>query len=329
MIKFIFTLDYEIYGNGTGTLRELVLDPTKRMGELFAEFGAPFVVFAEALEFQKIEEQHTDADISEVRAQLRDLRAKGHEIGLHLHPWWANARLENGSWRLDWNERNLCTAAPERIDQIVREAIDYLRDALGDPGFSPVSFRNGLWLMQPTLNIARALARHGIKIDSSVFKGGVTRELGLDYRPALRNGASWWFSNDVNVEQPQGLLRELPIHTEMVPFWKMLRRKRLGLHRKVPAAPYGTPVPSRWRDYLRLTYPRKLDFCRMSFDELRAAMAPVLQQDTLAPAVERIIVAIGHSKDLVDFETLRSLLSYLQDSQILVTSFDNELRHSR
>ena len=37
MIECIFTLDYEIYGNGQGTLRDLVLDPTRRLAELFQE----------------------------------------------------------------------------------------------------------------------------------------------------------------------------------------------------------------------------------------------------------------------------------------------------
>src|SRR5438552_6310746 len=91
MIEFIFTLDYEIYGNGQGSLRKLVLDPTQRLAEVFEEFDAPFVVFAEAVEFAKIEEARSDPDITAVRAQLRELRTGGHEIGLHLHPWWAGA----------------------------------------------------------------------------------------------------------------------------------------------------------------------------------------------------------------------------------------------
>ena len=56
MIECIFTLDYEIYGNGQGSLRDLVLDPTQRLAEVFQEFDAPFVVFAEAVEFAKMEE---------------------------------------------------------------------------------------------------------------------------------------------------------------------------------------------------------------------------------------------------------------------------------
>src|SRR5580700_8658122 len=130
MPEFVFTLDYEIYGNGSGSLRDLVLDPTERLAEIFAEFDVPFVVFAEAVEFAKIEEAQCDPDSAGVRAQIRDLHSAGHEIALHLHPWWANARYEDGRWILDWSERVISALAPDRIETIVTDAIQYLREAL-------------------------------------------------------------------------------------------------------------------------------------------------------------------------------------------------------
>src|SRR6266567_8375562 len=119
MIDCVFTLDYEIYGNGEGALRDLVLDPTRRLAELFHEFGAPFVVFAEAVEFARMEETQSDPDTAGVRAQLCQLRRAGHEIALHLHPWWANARYEDGRWRFDWSERSICTLELDRVEAIV------------------------------------------------------------------------------------------------------------------------------------------------------------------------------------------------------------------
>ena len=35
MIQCIFTIDYEIYGNGTGSLKELVYDPAKKLAAIF------------------------------------------------------------------------------------------------------------------------------------------------------------------------------------------------------------------------------------------------------------------------------------------------------
>jgi hypothetical protein len=321
MVEIIFTLDYEIYGNGRGSLRELVIEPTEQLAAIFKQHAAPLVIFAEAVEFDKIEHAQSDPSSSDVCRQLRHLRTAGHEIALHLHPWWANARFEQGLWHLDWSERNICALPQQRIEAIVAGAIGYLRAALNDPGYVPHSFRGGLWLMQPTENMARVLSRHGIRADSSVFKGGRTRALGLDYRPALQNDSHWRFSTDVNVPDASGSLLEVPIHTEMVPFWEMLGRKRLQVQKKVPVASNGSPLPARWRDFLRLRYPRKLDFCRMTAPEMRAVMERILHETRPRQSKLTPVVAIGHSKDLVDFDAIRQFLAFLRDNSIAVTTF--------
>lgn len=319
-MECVFTLDYEIYGNGEGSLRELVLDPTQRLAELFREFSAPFVVFAEALEFAKMEEFRIDPDTEELRAQLRQLRGCGHEIALHLHPWWANARYVDGRWRLDWSERNICTLKQGRVDAIVGAAIHYLRDSLNDPSFTPISFRGGLWTMQPTTVMATVLARHGIRVDSSVFKGGRIRALGLDYRPAMGNEGFWRFGLDVNVPDPNGALWEIPIHTRMVPFWQMLGGKRLKIHTKMHSGG-DAPLPNRWRDFVRFRYPRKLDFCRMTFQEMRNAIEGAIRDQRVRADEHCPIVAIGHSKDFVDSTAVRDFLRFLRERSIQVTTF--------
>jgi len=324
MIECIFTLDYEIYGNGQGSLRDVVLDPTQRLAEVFQAFDAPFVVFVEAVEFARMEKAQSDPDTAGVRAQLRELRAAGHEIALHLHPWWANARYEGGRWHLDWSERNIGTLEPERVEAIVSGAIRYLRESLNDPHFTPLSFRSGLWMMQPTPVIAKVLTRHGVEVDSSLFRGGRVRGLGLDYRPAMANGSAWRFSNDVNVPDPHGALLEIPIHTQMVPFWRMLGGKRLKLHSKTRKSSEGSPLPRNWRDFVRLRYPRKLDFCRMTFAEMRKAITGVLQEEQGRKECSPI-VAIGHSKDFVDPDAVRIFLAFLQERDVAVTTFSRML----
>ena len=321
MVECVFTLDYEIYGSGNGSLRDLVLNPTRRLAQLFQKFQAPFVVFVEAAEFAKMEESQSDPDTAEVRSQLRELREAGHEIGLHIHPWWANAHYEAGHWKLDWTEQNICTLEPDRVEAIVSGAVRYLRAGLDDPQFTPVSFRSGLWLMQPTPTITKVLVRHGIRVDSSVYKGGRVRSLGLDYRPALANGGLWCFRDDVNVPDPQGKLVEMPIYTQQVPFWQMLGRKRLKLQRKADTASQNTPQPRSWHDFLRFRYPRKLDFCRMTFREMRGVMQNVLEGRKGTKSERNLVVAIGHSKDFVDSDAVRCFLEFLKEQAVPVTTF--------
>ncbi len=284
MLECAFTIDYEIYGNGDGSLKELVLEPARQLKTIFDRAGAKFVVFVEAAEFEKIETERTDPAISEVKDQIREFYQEGFEIALHLHPQWCNARYQDNRWNLDYMEYNLCTLPEQRITEIVGRSIAYLRKVVDVPDFTPLSFRAGNWLFQPTAAAARVLAKHGIKVDSSVFKGGRQHKHNLDYRLAINNGDYWRFGDDVTIPDPAGSLLEIPIYTRMVPFWQMITAKRVGLQRKANAG--AATAKSRFNrvlDLLRFRQPLKFDFCRMTLDELVVMMNKLIKEDQRNP----------------------------------------------
>jgi hypothetical protein len=323
MIECVFTLDYEIYGNGEGSLNDLMYEPTKKLMQIFEEAGLRFVCFVEAVELEKIEEFRPDASIYNIRNQIWELHNRGFEIALHLHPQWSRAKRKNERWLVDYSEYNLCVLPRERVVQVVAGAIDYLRKTLELPTFTPLAYRAGNWLFQPTRTVASVLIEHGIKIDSSVFKGGVQHGHKLDYRLAGKNGPFWTFRDDVNVAEPAGALLEIPIYTEMVPSWKLITQKRLGLQKNSFGAGKGVRQKfSRIRDLIRLQQPLKFDFCRMTRSELISMMDRAIVEDRQRPELFRPMVAIGHSKDLVDFESVKSFLFYLVDKGIAVSTFE-------
>lgn len=323
MIECIFTIDYEIYGNGEGSLRELVYEPAERLAALFRKHEKRFVAFVEAAELEMIEAEGTDPAIDLVKAQIRKFYREGFEIGLHLHPQWYNAKRENGRWLLDNAEYNLCVLSRERIEEIVERSIVYIRAILGEADYSPMSFRAGNWLLKPARNVAAVLAAKNIKVDSSVFKGGLRHQHGLDYRRALKNGDYWKFKEEVDVPEKQGILTELPIYTRMVPFWKLLNSKRITMEQKGSAGQTGRQRLYRLLDILRFWHPLKLDICRMTIDELTGMIDAVIQEDRTDPSVFRPVVAIGHTKELIDFETVERFLSYLGQRGITVSTFQN------
>jgi len=322
MIEFIFTIDYEIYGNGEGSLKELVYEPAEKIKDIFEKWNARFVAFIEVAEIEMIEAIYTDQAIDLVKHQINDFYRNGFELGLHLHPQWYNAGYENGKWRLDYDEYNLCTLPGDRIKEIVDRSIAYLQKLLGLSDFTPFSFRAGNWLFQPTRTIAKVLVDHGIKVDSSVFKGGLQHQHKLDYRRALKNGYCWPFMDDVNVPDPQGQLIEFPIYAKMVPVWKLPTTKRIGLQLKVLTKIRAIKERFiRILDFIRLYHPLKLDFCRMTMKELTYVLAKEIQKDQINPGQFRPIIAIGHTKDLIDIETVDSLLQYLRTKDIPISTF--------
>ena len=328
MIECIFTIDYEIYGNGQGSLRELVYEPAERLKEIFRKWNVRFVIFVEVAELEMIESKGTDPAIDLIKNQIKDFYREGFELGLHLHPQWYNARYENGRWLLDYSEYNLCVLPRERIVQITDRSINYLRYVLGVSDFTPISFRSGNWLFQPTKTAAKVIAEMGIKVDSSVFKGGLQHQHNLDYCRALRNGYYWRFNEHVDVPDPSGSLIELPIHTQMIPIWKMFNTKRISIERKATSSsPNGKCQTIRKKiyrlmDFLRFRYPLKFDFCRMTLNELTGIINIVIQEDNKNPDSFKPIVAIGHTKDLIDFETVGSFLSYLGEKGIALSTFE-------
>lgn len=322
MIECIFTVDYEIYGNGEGTLRELVYEPAEKLKAVFRKCNARCVIFVEAAELEIIGSERADPAIDLVERQIREFHGEGFEVGLHLHPQWYNARYDDAQWQLDYDEYNLCRLSPERIDQIIDRSIAYLRKVLGEPGYNPLSFRAGNWLLQPTGAAAKSLAGHGIKIDSSVFKGGLQHQYDLDYRGSRKNGYFWAFSEDVNVPDPRGILIEIPTFTKMVPTWKMFTAKRIGLQQKGPAKiQHRQKRLARLRDFSRIRYPMKLDFCRLTLKELVGMLDEEKEKDQKNPEVFRPIVAIGHTKNLIDLETIESFLSHLRGKGVPISTF--------
>jgi hypothetical protein len=327
MIECIFSIDYEIYGNGEGSIRELVYEPAERLKAIFDKWNARFVAFIEVAELEMIEANKTDPAIDLVKNQIRRFYREGYELGLHLHPQWYNARYLNGKWQLDYDEYNLCTLALERVDQMVDRSIEYVRNLLGVSDFTPFSFRAGNWLFQPTLTAAKVLIKQGVKVDSSVFKGGLQHQHKLDYRRAIKNGYYWPFKDDVNVPDRQGTLIEFPIFTKMVPLWKLLTLKRIGLQQKVPTRTRARKERLfRLLDFLRLYHPIKFDFCRMTMKELTHMLNKEILQDQKDPDLFRPLVAIGHTKDLIDFATVDSLLSILRRQNIPISTF-REMYH--
>ena len=210
------------------------------------------------------------------------------------------------------------------MTDIVGGAIGYLRDVLNVPDFTPLSFRAGNWLFQPTANAARVLAKKGIKIDSSVFKGGRQRKYGLDYRKAVGNNYFWRFGDDVTIPDPTGLMFEIPIYTTIVPFWAMITSKRLDLQHKgaSTAKTLGARL-TRFADFLRPKQPLKFDFCRMTLNELVKMVEKVVKEDTRSPEQLKPMVAIGHTKDLVDFTTIDAFVSYLGKAEIKISTFQS------
>jgi hypothetical protein len=223
MLSAIFTLDYEIHGNGDGSPWDLMVEPTARMMGLFESYGAKLTIMAdvaEILKFKEYKEQvgRDDYFYEAIADQLRDAVRRGHDVQLHLHASYFNARHEKGRWKQDWSEYDFARLPLCRLKEIVRLGKLYLETLLKPvtPGYKCFVFRAANWSMSPSQNVIRALVDNNIRIDTSVFKYGRREGLvNFDYSNAPSNLIPWRsHERDICRLDDAGVLLEVPIYSE-------------------------------------------------------------------------------------------------------------------
>jgi len=341
--RVLFTSDHEIHGSGQGDPLKLIVEPTDRMLRQFDRYGAKLTIFAdvaEILRFREYEVAH-GRDLfhyREIVEQLERAVATGHDVQLHLHSGYFNAKHVDGHWEQDYSEYDLANLPFERVSGMIREGKAFLEETLRKvkPDYRCFAFRAANWSMHPSHNISRALLENGFSIDSSVFKHGrYTAPILFDYRYAWSDLLPWPTSQeDVCLRDPKGALFEFPIYCELKPLWVFLTANRVYrvIEQKLnplpdvitpPPAAGSTEGPANGRRGLlgkleRLAgfalrrHPWKMDFNQCTGRQLIAGLRNAERKyghlDRPLP-----FVLIGHSKTFTRYNEriLRPFLEYV------------------
>ena len=234
--RLFFTLDYEIHGNGDGNPMSLMVEPTYRLMNLLEEYHQQLTIMADVAEilcFRRYREQtgRDDFHVAEIEEQLRDAIRRGHDVQLHIHSSYFKAQWNGHHFVQYIEEYNMAALPYQRINEMVTECISYLEQLLRPvkEGYKVWLFRAANWSMMPTANLYRVLVEHGITHDTSVYKGGCQGgNVCYDYREAYDNLYPYTASlENINRYAPNGLLTELPIYTEMRPFYAFISPIRI------------------------------------------------------------------------------------------------------
>jgi hypothetical protein len=356
MLKVLFTLDYEIHGNGDGCPYALMVEPTDRMLRQFERYGAKLTIMAdiaEILRFREYAEEHGQDDFhyARIAAQLQDAVRRGHDVQLHVHASYFNAQFKNRRWEQDWSEYNFAGLPLQRLNEIVRLGRRYLEDLLQPvkPGYRCIAFRAANWAVNPSRNVVRALVNNDIRIDTSVFKYGRRDTLvHFDYSSAHSSALPWRVGeNDICVPDPSGQLVEFPIYSERRSVGAFITPQRIyrlflsrlhRLNRGRNSGPADQSLAKRSKRNgmsrtrgLNRKFAWKADFNQCSgrqlIGALRRAEADYGTSGTAVP-----FVLIGHSKLFTRFNqwSLAPFLSFVaeQGSRFCFATFaDFDLQH--
>lgn len=339
MFGSLFTLDYEIHGNGEGCPYELMLEPTERMLKLFDQYGAKLTIMADVGEILKFKEylDQTGEDkfyYRDIVKQLRTALTTGHDVQLHIHSSYFGSQYENGSWSQNWLEYSLAELPYPRLNEIIGICKDFLEDILRPvkPDYRCFAFRAANWSMSPSPNIVRALLNNNITIDSSVWKHGTWDKIvKFDYTNAYSDLIPWPASaRDICEKDENSDLLEIPIYCEKRNIWHFVTENRLyrlrqASRHKHPSTKFGYEHPQqvppksskikRLVNVLTKKHAWKMDFNQCTGSQLVGALKRIaakyghLQQDLP-------VVLIGHSKIFTksNGRSLRHFLEFIREN---------------
>lgn len=337
MLKTIFTLDYEIHGNGTGNPYALMIEPTGRLLRQFDAYGAKLTIMAdigEILKFKEFAEERgtDDYHYEAIARQLRDAVRGGHDVQLHIHSSYFNARHENGRWAQDWSEYDFARLSWERMNEMIGRGKEFLETLLRpvDPNYRCNVFRAANWSVCPSRNIIKALLNNGIRIDTSVFKYG--RHQGLvnfDYTTAFSPLVPWLVDkNDICRKNDEGYLWEFPIYAEKRWIGAFLTPQRIHraylsrLHKfrdsggSRSATQTQSNFPFNFPSWHLITQKHawKADFNQCSGQQLIKAIERA-EKEYVVESTEFPFVLIGHSKLFTAFNewSLCPFLAYIAE----------------
>lgn len=340
--NLIFTLDYEIHGNGDGNPWKLMVEPTGRLMTLLERYNQKLTIMADVAEILSFKRYYSETGkdvfhVADIESQLQGAVRRGHDVQLHVHSSWFNAKWDGKGWDQCIDEYNMAVLPPKRIDEMVGKCVDYLHNLLKlvKPDYKVWLFRAANWSMMPTENLYQALLRHGITSDTSVYKGGIQGgNVSYDYSDAYHCLLSYPAdARNINHLAPSGqsgIITEYPIYTEMRPFWafispiRVFRMVRAKFHKhKHSTSSLETKVSDINKSDNRhlsiksffLKSPWKLDFNQATGKQLIAAVKRIkrIKPDD-RNSVD--IILIGHSKSFLPYneKTLEKFLKWANNN---------------
>ena len=336
-LKLYFTLDYEIHGNGDGNPMQLIVEPTYRLMDMLERYGQQLTIMADVAEilcFKRYWENSGSDDfhVQEIEQQLCEAIRRGHDVQLHIHSSYFNAQWNGSHFDQCIEEYNMAALSYERISEMVGSCVNYLENLLRPikSDYRVWLFRAANWSMMPTPTLYRVLTEYGITHDTSVYKGGCQGgNVCYDYRNAYDNLFSYTASaEDINQYNPKGTITEMPIYTEMRPFWdfvspiRIFRMVRAKFHEhkhneQTTSVQATTDKNDNRKLSLRSFFvksPLKMDFNQVNGRGLIRMMKNIMHRAKKENLQHIDVVLIGHSKTFVPYneKTLRPFLDWIQ-----------------
>ena len=326
MKTLLFTLDYELYGNGSGDVFKHIIEPTDKILGIVEKYNAKLTIFFEVIEYWKLKEEWESGNrmgydrnpIEAMERQLKRAFEYGHDIQLHLHPQWVDAFWTENGWKVNlekWRLGDYEGTGENSLLCLLQRGKETIEKLLGN-GYNCEVLRAGGYNVQPSDELSSAMRLAGLRADSSIYPGG--KENGFlskyDYTGVKGDVGMWYCGN--NLETSSNIksdLIELPIVAfpilRLQKYLSLDRVKSLLRNRKSAKDAFDAKIHKGSGGHIsRLLYffqkeAQTWDYCLFTKGMHRKFLKTIENQNDRS-----LFVLVGHPKSFVSSKGLEFLL---------------------
>lgn len=320
----LITLDYELFGDGSGDVMKTMITPTDHILDILDKHNAKLTIFAELLELWEMKKAMNEGILSlkeydpceKIDSQIKRVVSKGHDVQFHMHPQWLDSKYENGKWKLNfdyWRTPMVPGGLGSEDDAkslvgLFSKGKAYLENLCKpvNQEYICVAYRAGAHCIQPHKDVFMAMEKTGFTVDSTVFPGGYEksehsfydfRNIGtyLPYRPSL---------DDIGKHESGGKILELPLYAKKISLAQAAIFRNTA---KPPNQEYSAGGGKK------ITAPPGMSWSkRWDFDKLNARGMKSFLKKALAEKSDktRILVMTGHAKTFNNAHGLDEFLKW-------------------
>jgi peptidoglycan/xylan/chitin deacetylase (PgdA/CDA1 family) len=299
--KIALTFDYEPFLYKTGNIYDTLIKPTDILLKKLAENNLVATFFIDTLFLFRVMNDIGTKELmwKSISSQITEMHANGHELALHLHPHWLDAKYQDNEWDLsNINNYRIHSLTPAKLIEIIKKSIDVIHLITGKNIWDDyITYRAGGWTIQPFIDFADIFSKFNIDIDSSVSSGlyKELRPFNFDFR-SVEKYVPYKFSEDVCVEDPNGAFLEVPITSYPYNFFMKVISRLDKLFRRdlYLSSKSGSAIQVLNKSKLiDMTRYLRTDRIMLSIDR----MNPRLFKFLLKNIKRSLLVVISHPKD--------------------------------
>lgn len=344
MTSLCLTLDYELFGSGKGNVFQHMIEPTNKLLEICKKYDIRLSIFFEVVEYWKIKEYYEkgiamgydENPVKAIEEQIKRAYNEGHDVQMHLHPQWIDAKYENGTWKLNmdyWRIPEVPKMANADIsmgrDELICKGKQTIEDLLQpiNSEYQCNVFRAGGYNTDPSDQLIKSLRKHGFVADASVYSGGkMMNELSRYDYSSVTNEIPYWSCKDSFLDQDkynlEGMI-ELPLFAQSMRriFKYDLIRVKTALRNKehsMDKFKSNSVKKSKW-ETLKFFLGKEAviwDFCLFSKGKMRKYMKRALKVKEHSAYDFHPFLLVGHPKDFQFSDGIEWLGKYADKHQL-------------